>query len=454
MTDRLRMSRRAALRGLGATLALPMLEAMAPRATSARAMAASAATAPRRMAFIYVPNGMNMKQWTPATLGGDFALSPTLQPLAGVKRDLLVLSGLTHDKARPNGDGPGDHARSAGAFLTACQPRKTHGADLNLGESVDQAAARKVGGKTRLASLELGIDRGANSGNCDSGYSCAYSANISWKTASTPNAKEVNPRLVFERLFGNADDRDAQVGRAKRERYRKSILDLVAEEARALQRRIGKGDQRKLDEYLTSVREVERRIVRNEGHAPVEVPVPGFQAPSGAPRDFSEHVRLMSDLLVLAFQADVTRIATFMFANAGSNRSYPSVDVKQGHHSLSHHGNAKDKLEMIAKINQHHVAQLAYFLDKLKATPEGDGNLLDQSMILYGCAISDGNRHNHDDLPMLLAGGGGGTIRSGRHVRYEKETPAANLFLSMLDRMDAPVESLGDSTGRLKRLDG
>lgn len=444
-----RISRRTLLKGLGTAVALPWLDAMTPLASAV----APARPAPRRMAFFYVPNGVNMKEWTPASEGRDFTLPAVLQPLQGLKDDLLVLTGLTCDKARPHGDGGGDHARAMAAFLTGCQARKTHGADIKAGISADQVAALKVGKFTRFPSLELGCDRGLQSGNCDSGYSCAYSANLSWRGDATPMAKEINPRLVFERLFSDGHPKgEAASARAKRERYKLSVLDFVAEDALMLKQRLGAADVRKLDEYLSGVRELELRIAR--AGQPGGSPATGLAAPTGIPNDFQEHLRLLSDLLALAFQGDLTRVATFVYANEGSNRSYKFIDVPEGHHDLSHHGNDKVKLEKIKKINLFHLQQFAHFLTKLKSIREGDGTLLDNCMVLYGSGNSDGNAHNHDDLPILLAGKGGGTVKPGRHVRYAKETPLTNLFLSMLDRMGAPADRLGDSTGRLGSLDG
>ncbi|MBI1899874.1 MAG: DUF1552 domain-containing protein [Planctomycetia bacterium] len=444
------ISRRTVLRGLGTAMALPLLDAMLP--SLALAAPAAKKALPKRMAFLFVPNGIHMQDWTPKNEGKDFDLPPTLEPLADVKDEIVVLSGLAHDKARANGDGPGDHARSAATFLTGCQARKTHGADIKVGISVDQIAASKIGHETALPSLELGIDRGANAGNCDSGYSCAYSANISWKSPSTPNAKEVDPRLVFERLFGGGSGDERDQAKKKRNEYRKSILDLVMEDAKRLQAKVGTADQRKLDEYLTSVREIEARI-QNAERRPAAPPAdPDFKKPGGVPRELTDHVRLMYDLLALAFQGDVTRIATFMCANEGSNKSYPSLEVPEGHHDLSHHGGDKAKQAKIAKINRYYVEQLAYFLKKMRSIEEEGQPLLDRSMVLYGGAIGDGNAHNHDNLPLVLAGSAGGTYATGRHVRWSRETPVANLFLTMLDIMQAPVNSFGDSNGDLAEL--
>jgi len=440
MSDSWQISRRTVLRGIGTALALPMLDAMVP----ALARGEAKKETPTRMAFVYVPNGKHMADWTPTTTGEDFELPYIMEPLAKVRGEMLVLSGLAQDHGRPHGDGPGDHARALASFLTGSQPRKTHGADIKVGVSVDQVAARKVGQRTRFASLELGCDRGAQAGNCDSGYSCSYSTNISWRTDTTPQAKEIDPKLAFERLFSVGSAAELK---SRREKYRKSVLDFVLEDAHDLRVRLGMKDQRKLDEYLTSVRELELRIANTE-RAPQQT-LPDYPPPAGIPSDYAEHIRLMYDLLALAFQGDLTRVATFVVANEGSNRAYPFINVPDGHHDLSHHAGNVEKHRKIREINRFHVTQLAYFLERLQAISENEGTLLDGSMILYGSGIGDGNAHNHDNLPILLAGRGGGTIRSGRHVQLEKETPLNNLFLSMLDRVDSSVESLGDSTGRI-----
>ena len=324
---------------------------------------------------------------------------------------------------------------------------KTAGADIKVGVSVDQAAAKLVGRETRLPSLELGVERGRNSGNCDSGYSCAYSANISWKTENTPMAKEINPKLAFERLFGSAD---AKKGQTERDFYRKSILDLVAEDAALLRNRLGKKDQRKLDEYFNGVRELEQRIDRT---ATKRTEVPEYDVPEGIPRELETHVRLMYDIMALGFQTDTTRIATFMLGNAGSNRSYPMVGVKGGHHSLSHHRNDTEKMEDISKIDTYLVSQFAYFLDKLKSVREGDRTLLDNSLVLYGSAIGDANRHTHHDLPIVLAGSGGGQLETGRVRHYPNDTPLNNLFVSMCRMAGANLEKLGDSTEPLTNIE-
>ena len=443
------LHRRMFLKGVGATLGLPLLEAMLPKS----GFAAQSAGAPKRMAFVFVPNGVIVPEWTVKGEGADWQLSPTLEPLAKVKDQICVMTGLMQDNARHKGDGAGDHARSSAAFLTGAHPVKTSGVDIKVGQSVDQVAADKVGKLTKLPSIELGTEGGRNAGQCDSGYSCAYSNNISWKTATTPMAKEINPRLVFERLFGSTDDREAAKGRAKRDEYRKSILDLVTDDASKLKQQLGQTDRRKVDEYFSSVREIEQRIERAKSDSSSQK-IPDLTLPRGIPKELDEHIGLMFELMALAFQTDTTRVATFMLANEGSNRSYPMVGVNDGHHHLSHHQNKQDWIKHLAKIDKYLIGHYAKFLERLKSIPEGTGTLLDNSMIAYGSAIADGNAHSHHDLPVLLAGKGGGTIASGRHIVSPKETPLNNLFLSMLDRMDAGVDSLGDSTGRLKGLEG
>jgi hypothetical protein len=447
-----KISRRTVLRGLGTAIALPWLEAMSPALSLANA-SSTTKPFPTRMAFFYVPNGVHMADWTPPTDGTDFELPYILEPLKAFKDDMLVLSGLAQDNAFAKGDGPGDHARSLACFLTGVHPKKTDGANIKAGISVDQVAAQRVGNRTRFPSLELGCDRGAQSGNCDSGYSCAYSSNISWRSESVPTGKEINPRLVFERLFSNHLTGEVGTSRAKRERYKQSILDFVAEDARALQTRLGANDQRKVDEYLTSLRELEIRLTRSETEPSTAADtVPGFTKPVGIPKDYQEHIRLMCDLLLLAFQGDLTRVSTFMYANEGSNKSYSFLGVPEGHHDLSHHGNDINKFIKISQINNFHMTQFAYLLEKMKSIREGDGTMLDNTMIVYGSGIGDGNRHNHDDLPIILVGRGGGTIQTGRHVRHPRRTPLNNLFLAMLDRMEASTDALGDSNGRLETL--
>jgi Protein of unknown function (DUF1552) len=393
-----------------------------------------------------------MPDWTPRKTGAHFDLPAILEPLHPVQDDILVLSGLTLNPARPLGDGGGDHARAMASFLTGRHPHKTDGADLRAGVSVDQLAAERVGHATRFRSLEIGCEGGKNAGECDHGYSCAYQSNLSWRSETTPVAKEINPRLVFDRLFGSPGAANAADDPARGDRQRKSILDFAAEDARRLQRALGAADRRKLDEYLTGVREIEERIGR--ARPTFHVGQANYPRPLGIPADYQEHLRLMGDLLVLAFQSDLTRIATFVFANDGSNRSYPGAGVPDGHHDLSHHGGDQIKHEKIRTINRFHVAQMAYVLQKLKAIPEGDGSLLDHCMIVYGSGISDGNAHAHGDLPILLAGRGCGTIKAGRHIQYPKETPLTNLYVSMLDRLGIGAQAFGDSSGPLASLEG
>ena len=443
------LPRRTFLKGLGTAIALPVMESLLPRGLAAAEALTGGKAAPRRMAFVYVPNGANMADWTPAATGADFELPLILEPLREHKKDFSVLTGLAQDKGFAHGDGPGDHARASATFLTGAHPRKTGGADIKVGISVDQFAAQKIGDRTRFASLELGTDKARLAGNCDSGYSCAYSFNISWKSENQPMPPEVDPRLVFDRMFNNGNSSEMDEARIKRDRDRKSILDFALEDARTLKAKLGMTDRRKLDEYLSAIRELEQRIERANGFAAT---MPDYTRPTGIPKSYEEHLRLQFDLMALAFQTDTTRIATFIMAHDGSNRQYPFIGVRDGHHDLSHHQGDEEKKGKIAKINRFHMTQFAYFLERLKSIREGEGTLLDNSMIVYGSGLGDGNRHNHDNLPVLLAGRGGGTINSGRHIRYDKGTPMNNLFLSMMDRMGAKADQLGDSTGLLTNL--
>jgi hypothetical protein len=442
-----RLSRRTVLRGLGAAIALPWLEAMNPQIASA----APGGPAPRRMAFLYVPNGVHMQDWTPTEVGPGYKLPWTLQPLESFKDDFSVITGLAQHNAEAMGDGGGDHARSLACFLTGAHALKTDGAGIRAGVSVDQLAAQQIGRETRLPSLELGIERGALSGSCDAGYSCAYSSNISWRSANAPMAKEINPKLVFDRLFAVGKSGATPIEETKRKLYQASIIDFVLDDAQQLQKRLGLNDGHKIDEYLTSVREIEVRIAKF-GAAEI-LPPTGASRPHGIPDNLREHIRLMFDLIAVAFQCDITRICTFMFANEASNRDYALLNVAEGHHDLSHHGGDKAKHEKLKIINRFHIEQFAYFLGKLKGIREGNGLLLDNVMIVYGSGISDGDRHNHDDLPILLAGRGNGTLKPGRHLKVEPQ-PLNNLFLTMLDRMGVKLDRLGDSTGRLTKLDG
>ncbi len=441
------ISRRSLLKGIGTAVALPMLESMLPLTALAQSVAR-----PNRMAFLFVPNGVNMDAWRPTTVGTGFELPETLQPLAKVKDSVSVLTGLSQRNAFALGDGPGDHARSTAVWLTGVHPLKTEGADIRVGISVDQVAAQAIGDKTKFASLEIGCEKGAMAGNCDSGYSCAYSSSISWRGASTPNSKEVSPRAVFERLFGNGKDFEETESKAKRDMYQKSVLDFVLEDAARLKSQLGTRDQQKLEEYLSSVRDIEKRLSAFEGRQNQEV-LAGVAIPAkGIPRDRGEHIRLLSDMMVLAFQTDMTRICTFMFANDGSNRAYPEIQIAEGHHDISHHGKEEYKLNKKKRIDAFHVQQLAYLLEKMQSIKEVEGTLLDNSMLVFGAGISDGDRHNHDDLPILLCGGGGGRLPAAAHHKFANNTPMNNLFVTMLDKVGVDVEKLGDSNGELKEL--
>ncbi len=443
-------SRRSVLRGVGAAIALPLLDAMSP--TRLLSAASPKAGPPLRMGFFYVPNGMHMPDWTPSKEGYKFDLKPTLAKLADHQDSINVLSGLTLDGARAHGDGGGDHARSVAAFLTGAHPRKTNGADIQNGISVDQMTAKYVGDATRFASLELGLEASAQAGNCDSGYSCAYASNMSWRGPTNPMAKEIDPGALFDRLFAGQSVKETRQARSVREKYRKSILDFVLDDANRLHKTLPAVDQRKLDEYLYSVRDVEKRVGGAERLQITEEGVPDYPRPSGVPKELSKHCELMMDMTTLAFQTDSTRILSFMFTNAGSNRSYPEIGVTEGHHESSHHGKSEHKQENIAKINRFHLEQFAYLLTRMKQIPEGNGTLLDNCMLVYGSGISDGDRHNHDDLPILLAGSAGGRIKTGRHLRYADGTPLCNLYVWMMQQMGAKTDTFGDSNGSLDKI--
>ncbi len=435
------LSRRTLLRGLGTTIALPFLDAMSPAYA-----ATQNTTSPTRLAFVYVPNGIIMNDWTPVDEGKIFDLPRILRPLEPLRDDFLVLSGLRQENGFPLGDGPGDHARAASTFLTGVHPKKTYGADIHVGVSVDQVAAQHIGQSTRFKSIELGLDDGRVSGNCDSGYSCAYSNSISWRTPSTPMPPEVNPRAAFERLFG-AEPETPEV-RAKRQRYEKSILDFVLDDTQQLTRQLGPADRRKMDEYLSAVREIERRIQIAE-QDPHQI-IPPIDKPYAVPAAFQDYAHLMFDMMWIAFQTDLTRVSTFMIGREGSDRTYREIGIPDPHHPLTHHRGNPEWIEKITRINTYHIDQLAYFLQKLKTSPDGDGTLLDHTLVVYGSGLSDGNKHDHADLPLLVAGG-----RMGQgHLRYSKETPMNNLHLTLLDRLGVKIESLGDSQGELDNLTG
>ena len=435
------LPRRTFLRGMGATVALPFLDAMTP------AFASPSKPVPR-VAFVYTANGVVMRDWTPAAEGAGFAFSKTLAPVEPFRDDLLVLTGLAHRNGEALGDGPGDHARAGASWLTGVHPKKTRGADIRNGMSVDQMLAGTIGRDTPLPSLELGLQDVRMAGGCDSGYSCAYSNTISWSSPTTPLPYENNPSRVFTRLFGDGDTTDPAV-RAVRARQNRSLLDFVREDAARMRATLGAGDRRKLGDYLDSVREVERRI-RNARYDGAALPV--LDRPDGIPPTFEEHVRLMSDLITIAFQADLTRVVTLMYSREGGNRTYRSIGVPDAHHGLSHHQNDPEKMARLQMIDRHHVATFAYLLEKLRAAQDENGSLLDHSMVVYGSSLSDSNAHTHDDLPTLLAGGGGGTLRGGRHLRYPDGTPMTNLFLTLLDRLGVHRDRIGDSTGRIAHL--
>ena len=444
------LPRRTFLRGAGAAMALPFLDAMSPALASP---VNSAAKPPIRLGFVYVPNGVIdlNGEWTPKGEGTGFEFTSTLKPLEPFRDRLLVLSGLAQINGRSFGEGGGDHARAGASWLTGAHPTKSE-ANIYAGVSADQVAARELGKATQLASLEIGLEEPDVVGGCDSGYSCAYTNTVSWRTPTTPVPVEDNPRRIFERLFGDGDSTDP-AARLARLREQRTILDFVREDLARLSSGLGQGDLRKLDEYLTAVRDVERRIDHAERQS-AEMKMPVMERPSGVPDNFDEHSKLMIDLQVLAYQTDMTRVITFMMGREGSNRSYPSIGVPDAHHPCTHHQNDPEKIAKTTKINELHVRTLAYMLEKMRSTPDGDGTLLDHAMIVYGSSIGDGNQHTHHDLPIVVAGGGAGSIQGGRHLRFPAETPMNNLLVTMLAKGGVPVEKLGDSTGRLPELSG
>ena len=447
IVTRRQLPRRTFLRGMGAVIALPALDAMTP--AFGEAATGSAAAGPTRLSFVYVPNGITMADWTPAAEGTGFELTRIMKPLAEFRHDTLVLSGLAHRNGTPLGDGPGDHARAAASYLTGVHPRKTAGADIQNGISVDQVAAQHLAGQARFSSLELGCDDSRTVGNCDSGYSCAYTNSLAWRGPSTPMPPETNPRLVFERLFGDIDTSLPPETRARRLLHRRSILDLVTARTNELMGDLGTSDRRKLDEYLSSIREIEVRIERAEKD--LNGLTPGIDKPSGVPVLYADYVNLMFDLQLVAFQTDSTRIVTMMMGREGSMRTYPEIGVPDPHHPLTHHRNNSEWIEKVTQVNAHHMELFAGFVKKMKATPDGDGTLLDHTVIVYGSGLSDGNRHTHEDLPVLIVGGGG-NFKRGTHIVYEKGTPMNNLFLTLLDRVGVREDKIGDSTGRIEHL--
>ena len=446
------LSRRSFLRSAGFLLGLPAFESLAQgrlKAAGALSPGVTASGDPLRLALLYVPNGVNVESWTPRGQGTDFSLNETMQPVSEFQRDLQVVSGLEHHHGWANGDGGGDHARASATIFTGARPKKTAGTDIRAGISVDQVAARQLEGRTRFSSLELSCDGVRQAGNCDSGYSCAYQFNVSWRSETQPVAPESNPRLVFERLFGRGTGgpRDGVVERSNaRER---SLLDFLMEDAATLQKQLGRSDKRKLDEYLTGVRELERRIQQAEKFGLPKAP--SLAVPSGIPESYSEHIRLMLDMMTLAFQTDSTRVATFMLAHDGSNRNFSEIGVTSGHHELSHHQNDAGKLAQIARIDRVYMEHFAYFLKRLRDTKEANGkSLLENSMVVYCSGLSDANRHAHNNLPVILAGHGGGALQPGKHLALSSPQPMTNLYMSLLGRMGVEAERMGDSTGALQ----
>jgi hypothetical protein len=444
------LPRRTFLRGLGATLALPLLDAMRPAAS-----ALARSESPIRLGYVYTPNGIvgacdkspRPFMWTPKTTGPNFEFAPTMKALEPFREHLNVVSGLAQVTGRALGDGPGDHARATATFLTGVHPYKTGGADFRLGISADQIAAKALGRYTQLSSLELGLEPQPLAGNCDSGYTCAYMS-MSWRGPNSPLPAEINPRAVFERLFGDGDSTDPEV-RARRLEKQKSVLDYVSGSLARLQQRLGAGDRRKIEEYLDAVRDIERRIALAETQSrTLEVPV--LDRPGAVPDDYAQYSKLMIDLQVAAWQTDMTRVASFMLGRDGSNRAYREIGIADGHHSISHHQGDEERLDKLIKIDELHVSMFAYFLKRLQETRDGDGTLLDHSLVVFGSSISESNIHTHDDLPIVLAGTADGQLATNRHLVYPKETPLNNLFLNMFDLAGVPhVDGFGDSTGRL-----
>jgi hypothetical protein len=453
------LNRRHFLRGVGACVALPVFECLSPVKLLAgekavksvqTPLATTNTGAPLRTAFIFFPNGAIPGSWWPSGEGADFQLSRTLQPLEKSKEFIQVLGGLNHKKAEPGADGAGDHARGNGTFLTAVRLNKS-ATNIRAGISIDQVLARQIGPLTRFPSLELTCDSERRTAQCDSGYSCAYQYNISWSSPTTPMTPENNPRLIFERLFGAGAPGERAKNLERRREEDRSVLDFVLEDTRGMQRRLNPQDQRKLDQYLTGVREIEQRIQKSEKFGAVKDP--SIETPAGIPSDYTEYVQLMYDMLLLAFQTDSTRVATFLLAHDGSNRSFDQIGISEGHHDLTHHMNRKDWIAKVSDIDLWYVKQFAKFLGKLQQTKDVDGNsLLHNSMIFYGSGNADANRHTHVNLPMLLAGKGGGTLKPGRYVNHDSK-PAANLFLSLADRLGVRgLHTFGDSTGRLENI--
>lgn len=438
------LSRRTFLQGVGVAIGLPMLDAMTPALGWAQGRAPAA---PVRLCYVYVPNGMVMDNWTPATLGTNFELAPILRPLERFRSHTLVVTNLACHNANALGSGPGDHARASAAFLTGAHPRES-GSDIYAGISADQVAAQAIGGRTRLRSLELGLEDTRMVGLCDAKYSCAYTSSIAWRTPTTPLPPLTNPRHLFERLFGNVDPGEDPAAAARRARYRRSILDGALDETRRLSASVGPADRRTLDEYLSSIRDVEQRLARFQSSPPQALPA--MARPAGTPADYAEHARLMYDLQALALQADLTRVVTMMVGRESSIRSYDQIGIPESHHQLSHHKNDPATLAKLTRIQTYHMSFFAEFVARLHGLREGDQSILDRSMIVYGAGISDSNRHVHEHLPVVVVGRGGGTLQTGRHLDYRDNTPVTNLHLALLERLGVRRDRLGDSTGLLE----
>jgi hypothetical protein len=441
------LDRRMFLRGIGTAMALPLLDSMIPAMAATRLSPAKPAI---RMAFCYVPNGIIPKDWLPTTTGTGFGFMPTMKALEPFRDKVLVLSNLAQINGRALGDGAGDHARAGATWLTGVHPKKTEGADIHAGISADQIAAKTLANTTQFGSLEMGLEENFLAGGCDSGYSCAYTNTISWRGPTTPNPSEISPRAVFERLFGDGETTDpkARIARMSQDR---SILDFVRGDVARLTPGLGNRDKGKLDEYLDSIRDIERRIQKAEQQS-ATMKLPVMERPVGIPETFEEHAKIMSDLMVIAFQTDMTRVITLMMAREGSNRSYREINIPDGHHSVTHHQLDPVKIAKTQKIDELHLKSFAYLVKRLNETPDGDGTLLDHTMLLYGSSIRDGNVHDHHDLPLVLVGGTSAGIKGGRHIRYKAETPMNNLLLTMLDKSGVPAETLGDSTGKIDQL--
>jgi hypothetical protein len=437
--------RRTVLRGIGASLALPLLDGMVPALT---ALQNTPARAFPRLGVIYHPNGIVSGGWIPKGVGSNFEFSPTMTALEPFRKDLIVVTNLQNREADAKGDGNGDHARAGGSYLTGVHVRKSE-TNVEAGMSMDQIVADAMKNETQLSSLQLTLDSNTMVGSCDGGYSCAYSNTLSWLTPSLPLMSENDPRVVFERMFGASDSTDAKVRTARLQQDR-SILDSITARIGELQRELGSGDKRKVDNYLDSVRDVERRIQKAEEQSSRELPE--VEKPSGVPSTFEDHAQLMFDLQLLAYQTDLTRVITFMWGREITGRTYPALGINESHHSISHHADDPEKLAKLAIIQAHHVALFAKYLEKLKATPDGEGSLLDHTMMLFGSGIDNSDRHTHGPLNPVVIGGSGFGLRGGRHLRYPDETPLANLHLTLINKMGVPTEKIGDSTGQFKEM--